>query len=108
MLEESLTAGERFWLWSRRRCLRPRKIAELFDVPIALVRAWLRDRSTPPRIYLGGIDLGEQCAIYRRRAGLSIRDLSLRTGFARSKISEEERGKRKLKRLKEFWYGRSS
>lgn len=99
------TKGESLLIWRRREGLNQTRAAEEFGVHVDKYREWEADRSLPdqPRKHLGQLKPHEVCVLYRRRAGLTQKEVAARVGCTRLWVIQMEDGSAPADRLREFW-----
>lgn len=92
MIEEHLTRGERLFLLRRRAKKSFKDAAQEWEVDVETYLEWENDRSPAGSEFkLHGISQGEQYVIFRRRNGLTLRDVAEATGLSEATIGDIER-----------------
>lgn len=88
-----LTRGEALWLTRRRAGHTQRAAAVQWRVSEERYRRWERDRGAGPLVRWGlaSLNSAEYCALIRRRAGLTLEEMSALSGVSRVALCRAER-----------------
>ena len=104
-----LTLGERLIVGRRRKDLSQTDAATRCRVSLFRFRKWEDDVEEPKASALtklpvsGALKPGERCFLMRRRAGLSLKQVSTKTGITVNALSQIETGKHDAAELLRFW-----
>jgi DNA-binding XRE family transcriptional regulator len=90
----NLTRGEALWLARRRARATQATLAWQYGVSEVRYRRWERDRGAGPLVCWGptALSSAEYAALARRRAGLTLEEMSALTGLSRVALNRAERG----------------
>ena len=89
-----LTAGERLWLFRRRMGKTLQRQAEAYGVSQWRYTEWEHDRPTgepQPWVRVDPLNVGEQCALARRRSGWPLRRVARESGLSHVTVLKWER-----------------
>jgi transcriptional regulator with XRE-family HTH domain len=106
MLEESLSKGERLFVWRHRRRLTRGAAARFFGVTLGRYKRWEAGTTTGvPTVQLGGLEPQEHYVVLRKRSGYSLKDIAEKMGISTRKLRTMELGESPLDRQIDFWGG---
>lgn len=78
--------------------------AQALSVSVDRLREWEADRAAPiPRKNLGQLKVNELCYLFRRRKGITQRQLAVALGCTRLWLIQMEDGRAPVERLRAYW-----
>lgn len=108
MNQPSLTNSERMLLARRRSGTTQRAAARKRGVSLHTYRAWEGGATSCPATSLPDLREHEYYFVLRRRCSMSVQQLADELDVTRWWLIRMEKGKAPVKRLRQYWQGRTS